>query len=595
MNNSVSFPPSSASDPDDALLRQLSPELQEACKRYDHLAQYIRELPIDEIGVPEYYGIRKVEDRDVGDRAEMGETDLAVHRPTNISDYYSSLSGSMRNVDYRNLIYPVPIGVQGVFVHMYPDRADSRDICLPIEPGMHVDLSGLMDQVNKRLEDYEDELNDAGDYFERDRILLQTLDRICFIDKRSRGPKATIQVTEKELQALIYLILRDKGGLGRLEHLINDLFIEDISCSGVGPVFVEHKIFGSLKAIVSFYTHEELDTFVVGLSKKTGCLVTVQEPIADGVLPNGGSLINIVYGSDISRRGSNFTIRKVPDTPKSVLDLIDAGALSYETAAYISLMLREGMNTFVCGPAPCGKTTMLNAITTFIRPNARIVSIEDVPGFQVPHLNWAREVTRRGSTGVPAVTKSELLDNALRQRPDAIITDEIWGREGQMPLPGYEGGPPVHVHLSRCFSGTAHPVPYQRSCKSTQGLYRQHGPCHHHERGAPARWRRARRVLSINEIVSFDLEANSLDSIEVFRWDPSTDTFEFPGKMKSKLLEAVAERRGFTPETTPTIYDEIVRRADILRRLREQNLTDFYELHGALAQAYREGVISNGS
>ena len=149
---------------------------------------------------------------------------------------------------------------------------------------------------------------------------------------------------------------------------------------------MEHKIFGGLKAGITFETTEELDRYVIKLSEKIGRPVTVRDPIVDAVLPDG-SRVNIVCGGDVSKRGSNFTIRKFATVPMSILDLIDVGTLSYEMAAYISLMLGEGMNTFVSGETASGKTTLLNAVTTFINPNAKIVSIEDTPELQVPHPN----------------------------------------------------------------------------------------------------------------------------------------------------------------------------------------------------------------
>ena len=113
----------------------------------------------------------------------------------------------------------------------------------------------------------------------------------------------------------------------------------------------------------------------------------------DAVLPDG-SRVNIVFGTDVSKRGSNFTIRKFNDIPISVLDLIDFGSINFEMLAYLSIMLGEGMNTFVSGETASGKTTLLNAISTFIPATSKIVSIEDTPELQVPHDNWTREVVR---------------------------------------------------------------------------------------------------------------------------------------------------------------------------------------------------------
>ena len=328
------------------MFRRLPAELQENAAAQDHLWEYLNTLPIEEIGVP---------------------------------DYSPWLTRNMRDIKYRNLIYPLG---KSLFVHLYPDMTDSRDYYMAIEPSLDPSLTGLMEQIDRRLVDYIDELKHASDAQERADILLQCLDRICWI-KGSRRQGGRLQVTERQLQGLRYLMLRDKEGLGTIEPLINDPYIEDISCSGVGPLFLEHKIFGGLKARISFDTSDELDSYVIKISEKISRPVTVREPIIDAILPDG-SRVNIVYGSDVSKRGSNFTIRKFNTTPMSILELIELGTLTYEMAAYISLMVEEGMSTFVSGETASGKTTFLNAISTFISPNAKIVSIEDTPELQVP-------------------------------------------------------------------------------------------------------------------------------------------------------------------------------------------------------------------
>ena len=109
----------------------------------------------------------------------------------------------------------------------------------------------------------------------------------------------------------------------------------------MGPVFIEHKIFRSLQSSIVFETHDELDDFVVWMGECIKRPVTVRNPIVDAVLPDG-SRINIVYGREISSRGSNFTIRKFSDTPISVLELIEFGTMNYTMAAYLSFVLEEG-------------------------------------------------------------------------------------------------------------------------------------------------------------------------------------------------------------------------------------------------------------
>ncbi len=92
-------------------------------------------------------------------------------------------------------------------------------------------------------------------------------------------------------------------------------------------MYIEHKIFRRLKTSISFDETEELDEFVLRLSEKIKKPVTFRNPISDATLPDG-SRINIVYGGDVSKRGSNFTIRKFTAVPLSILDIIDSGGMS---------------------------------------------------------------------------------------------------------------------------------------------------------------------------------------------------------------------------------------------------------------------------
>ncbi len=144
-------------------------------------------------------------------------------------------------------------------------------------------------------------------------------------------------------------IKRKLLGMGILEPVIRDPNIEDISCSGVGNIFVEHKIFGGLRTGISFDTPR---TNWINMSSSWPTASNIRSRSAtrcvDATLPDG-SRINMVYGTDVSKRGSNFTIRKFSGTPISILELIQFGSLSYEMAAYLSIMLQEQMNCLYLG------------------------------------------------------------------------------------------------------------------------------------------------------------------------------------------------------------------------------------------------------
>ncbi|MFZ0545848.1 MAG: type II/IV secretion system ATPase subunit [Candidatus Promineifilaceae bacterium] len=558
----------------------LSPPLQEACTEADFLAEYLHHLPMGEIGIP---------------------------------TYYPKLSRSFSQLSVRNLIYPID---EGLFVHVYPDPTGARDFYIPIEPTVVVDIESIMVKVEDKLVDWAEEIGRIQDEEEKRTLLLSLVDKFCIVDKLAengahngkknrQNPEAPpkdstndktgrIRVTEEQLEGIRYRILRDKIGLGPLQPLLLDPYIEDISCSGVGAIFIEHKIFKSLETTITFTSMDELDEFAVWLGEWIKSPVTVRNPIVDAVLPDG-SRINLVYGREISKRGSNFTIRKFGGTPTSILELIEFGTLDYTMAAYLSFMLEEGMNLFVVGATASGKTTTLNALNTFVMPDAKIVTIEDTPEVQVPHQNWIREVTREmnhdnagGSVGM-----FDLLRAALRQRPDRIIVGEIRGEEGRIAFQAMQTGHGVMATFHAASVDkliqrlTGDPISVPKTYIDNLNIALIQSAVR-----LPNK-RMVRRVLSINEIVGYDAYSESFSFLEAFRWDPRTDTFDFPGYMNSFLLEErIASKRGIPPHKRKQIYTELKQRAKVFERLHKaKGVKGFYDFFNILAEAHRQKLL----
>jgi flagellar protein FlaI len=529
--------------------------LQKACKEKAFLADYLHLVPMDEIGIP---------------------------------DYYPKLNRSLKDLEERNLIYPIE---GGLFVHIYPNPTGERDYYVAIEPHTTVNLNGLVLEVEAHLLEWAEKIGAAETSEEKEEILLEAMDKIV----STNGVGGKVKATTRELEALKYLFIRDKIGFGLLAPLLQDPHIEDISCSGVGAIFIEHKIFKALECSISFPTEEELDEFVIWMGEWIRKPVTVRNPIVDATLPDG-SRINIVYGTDVSKRGSNFTIRKFAGDPPSVMNLVEWGTLDYMMLAYLSFVLEEGMNLFVVGATASGKTTTMNAITTFIRPDKKIVSIEDTPELQVPHGNWIRETTRgsgkekKGSE----VGMFDLLKAALRQRPDRIIVGEIRGVEGAIAFQAMQTG---HGVMSTFHAGsvgrliqrlTGEPINIPKSYIDNLEVAIIQAAVK-----APGATGMVRRVTSINEIVGYDPVDQAFSFIEAFRWNPANDSFEFPGYMNSYLLEEkIAPKRGIPPFKKKAIYTELKRRAKIFQRLHlERKVRKFDDVFSVLTEAHRQGLL----
>jgi flagellar protein FlaI len=560
-------------------LLQLLPEaLQEACKQDKHLLDYLRMIPVSEIGVP---------------------------------DYYTKLTRAQGDSAKKNLIYRI---ADNVYVHVYSEPGGGRPIYIPIEPSLTQDMSQVLPEVEGRLVDVAGGMSAAESDTERKEAILKLVDRVCVVhrndstssssntkDNRGSGgngskvaSKTKVQVTPEQLEAIKYLMVRDKVGMGTIDVMIKDTYIEDISCSGLGTIFLEHKIFKGVKSAITFEEHEDLDDFVLRLSEQIKRPVTLRNPIVDATLPDG-SRINIVFGREVSRRGSNFSIRKFSETPLSIIELIEFGSISYEMAAYLSVVIEDGMNLFVVGETASGKTTLLNAVTTFIPLSHKIVSIEDTPELQVPHANWIREVSRAPGQGEKGASVSmfELLKAALRQRPNVIIIGEIRGEEGSIAFGAMQTGHEVMstfhasnvekliqrltgnpISIPKTYIDNLNVVVCQNAVKLPSGKL-------------------GRRATSISEIVGYDSTTNTFSYVEVFRWNPVTDTFDFVGRRNSYLLEdKIALKRGIPPDKKMQVYSLVERRAKILEKLhKDKGVKDFYELLKVLARAQQERLF----
>jgi flagellar protein FlaI len=590
----------------------LSPEMQEFVGREEnqHILDYICRLPAEEIGLPEFC---------------------------------PRVSRSMKSIKHPNLIYPAG---KGLAVHIYPDREDIRNYYIPLEPCLFQKLDSTLEAVEKLLIDViHDQDISTNDPEEKKKLLVKALEKTCDVKEdfkentgtsegKLRGKKKDadqkksrekdsqkgenksaksgilgnlkgagkilemrklkkISVTPQEFNAIKYLMVRDKVGMGMLEPLLLDSNIEDISCSGLGRIFVEHKVFSSLKTTISFEEIEELNSFVIQMSEKVGKPITYRDPIVDTALPDG-SRINIVFGEDVSKRGSNFTIRKFMGVPISILELIEFGTIDYTMAAYMWMMLRAGMNCFVSGETASGKTTMMNAVTTFLPPDSKIVSIEDTPELQVPHKNWTREVTRttRDDSGSD-VSMFDLLKAALRQRPNEIMIGEIRGVEGSIAFQAMQTGHPVMstfhaASVEKLIQRlTGDPINVPKNYVDNLNVVIIQSAVNVPGKGL------GRRVLSINEIVGYDAVNQAFNFMDIFKWDPATDTFKFTGKNNSYLLEhKIAPRMGIPENQVRKIYSELDRRAKILKKIHQANITNFYDLFNTLIQLEEAGLTS---
>ena len=609
IDSSVDFYTDIESSP---LYKMLPANAKEYVKNNPHLLEYLHTFPVNTYGIPLFL---------------------------------SELKKDLRTMESPNIIYPVN---DTTFIHILPDPDDVRNFYIPIEPSFLHSVNQLLPVIETKLIDLIDGLEDdpISDK-ERAEVIRKMLASVAVIlpkgtdlamltggdasqqDFKSKittflstdftaqkkmkdtkkkhqaplTPDGKVILTDEEYRAIEYLLIRDKIDMGVLKPFLSDPYIEDISCDGVGPIFIEHKIFKGLKSVIEFKVSSELDEFVVKVAERIKRPITYRSPIVDATLPDG-SRINIVYGTAISRHGSNFSIRKVNEVPLSILNIIDSNGLDYLAAAYIWICVEYGMSLFVSGETASGKTTLLNAITAFIPPENKIVTIEDTPELNVPHRNWIREVALAkgkgegtgGSAAGGEVTMFDLLKAALRQRPNQILVGEIRGVEGSVAFGAMQTGHPVMstfhaasvekliqrlcgdpINIPKTYVDNLNLVIIQSAVKRPDGQL-------------------VRRMISCNELVGFNPETQGFTFVEMFTWEPITDTFIWSGKGSSYLLEnKIATMLGMPENKKSEIYLEVEKRAKILERLHKAGYTKFWDLFTMMTKIKKQGLLKIGS
>lgn len=235
------------------------------------------------------------------------------------------------------------------------------------------------------------------------------------------------------------LALREREKLGQflfnslrkldvLQELLEDSAITEIMVNGAEHIFYEKggRVFESEKR---FSSREKLDDVIQQMVAESNRMVNEASPIVDARLSDG-SRVNIVL-APISLDGSAISIRKFPENPIRMEDLIRMEAISQEAADLLQMLVLSGYNIFVCGGTGSGKTTFLNALSQYIPREERIITIEDSAELQLlDKPNLVRLETRNVNTaGVAAITIRDLIKTALRMRPERIIVGECRGAE----------------------------------------------------------------------------------------------------------------------------------------------------------------------
>ena len=366
-----------------------------------------------------------------------------------------------------------------------------------------------------------------------------------------------------------YLLDKARSGYGPLYPLIIDPHIEEIACEGPGkPLAIIHKLVPDRWVDADIILNEEeADSLAIQLARLTGKTVSLASPMAEG-LTREGHRVAVTFSREVSRFGSSFVVRKFPSRPITIADLIAQSVISPLEAAYLWLLLEARMFVLIIGPMASGKTTLLQALASLIPPFRRVVTIEDTPEIRLPTPHWDALVARPPLPGedIGEISLEDLLRFALRRRADYIIVGEVRGREArllsQAVAAGHGGMTTFHadspeaaimrllldpIDLPRLFLRSIAAIVLVRRMPDYMGGVR-------------------RRVVSITEIT------NDEELLDIFRWDPRTDTHK-PSEPEAVLDASEKIKRAWEilgiPHTDPA--RELAERASFLDRHKEDD------------------------
>jgi flagellar protein FlaI len=392
------------------------------------------------------------------------------------------------------------------------------------------------------------------------------------------------QIDEATQDRLIYCIVRDNLGFGKIDSLMHDQLIEDLSCDGVNiPIFVWHRKSESIPTNIRFETEEELDSFALRLAYMCGSHVSIAQPLLDASLPDG-SRINLTYGKEVTRKGSTFTIRKFKLDPFTVTDLITFGTISADMAAFFWYAVENRVSILVAGGIAAGKTTLLNCLSMFIKADLKVVSIEDTPEINLPHENWIPATTRSHfgiATDSADVTLFDLLKASLRQRPDYIIVGEIRGTEAytlfQAVSTGHLGMSTVHAESveSAVYRLESAPMNIPRTLIAGIDIILV-------QKRVEIKGKPFRKTVAASEIVGLDPRSGEILTNEVYRWNATDETFDYTGR--SYILEKIAEKTGVSIEQAE---QELKNRKKIITWMAKKNIRNYKDVSNII-RSYME-------
>lgn len=406
-----------------------------------------------------------------------------------------------------------------------------------------------------------------------------------FLSLRLSGTLQDNGTSNEYLDRLSRKFLRDIIGYGAIDPLIQDDELEEIMIIGTSkPIFVYHRKYGMMKTNLQFKDEGELRDLIDSIARQINRRIDQESPILDGRLMDG-SRINATI-PPVSADGPSLTIRKFRRDPLTIIDLINSRTISVDLAGFLWLCIDglgvKSANAIISGGTSSGKTTTLNALSAFINPNERIITIEDTLELQIPHEHVIRMETRPANVeGKGELTMNDLVKNSLRQRPDRIIVGEVRADEAITLFTalntGHSGFGTLHSNDARetITRLTNEPMSVPEIMIQAidfiimqNRIYTPSGVSF-------------RRISEVAEVVG--MEEGTVQLNKIFQWNPERDTIDNIC-ITSNTLQQIANLSG---KSIIELQNEIENRKLVLRHMVNQNIRSVEGVNSVIELYYK--------
>lgn len=406
-----------------------------------------------------------------------------------------------------------------------------------------------------------------------------------FLFRRLDANNQNNHISNEYLDSLSQKFLRDIIGYGEIDPLIQDDELEEIMIIGTGkPLFVYHREYGMMKTNLKFKNKQEIRDLIDSIARQINRRIDQESPILDGRLIDG-SRINATI-PPVSPDGPSLTIRKFRKDPLTIIDLINAKTISLDLAGFLWLCIDglgvKSANAIISGGTSSGKTTTLNALSAFINPNERIITIEDTLELQIPHEHVIRMETRPANVeGKGELTMNDLVKNSLRQRPDKIIVGEVRAQEAITLFTalntGHSGFGTLHSNDARETITRLTNPPMSVPKIMIQAIdfiimqnriYTPSGVSF-------------RRISEVAEVVG--IEENTIQLNKIFQWNPERDTIDNVG-ITSNALVQIAKLSG---RSITDMHNEIENRKIVLKHMLNHNIRSVSGVNNVIKLYYK--------